>query len=152
MVRSVEHYPPESIVLVKGKIRRPPQAIKNATIHDAEIDVLEIHLLSHLTENVPFTVYDAQNIAKFEREGEKDGDNDGDDEESETGDEEEKRGRSVESAELSDILANHLHSQCKLFNSKHPVIGHFYWSYTPFRYYFIIPCWINSRGGLLMFF
>lgn len=64
MVRSVEHFQSESIVLVKGLIRRPLQTVKNTTIHNAEIEILEIHLVSHLTENVPFTVYDAENITK----------------------------------------------------------------------------------------
>lgn len=62
MVRAVERYPAESIVLVKGRVQRPPQPIKTASIHDAEVVVHEIHLISHLTENVPFTVYDAENI------------------------------------------------------------------------------------------
>lgn len=62
MVRSVEHYPPESVVLVTGRVQRPPQDVKTTTIHNAEIVVHEIHLISQLTENVPFTVYDAENI------------------------------------------------------------------------------------------
>jgi aspartyl-tRNA synthetase len=65
MVRAVEHFPAESIVLVKGKITQPPQPVQNATIHNAEIQVQEIHLLSQLTEHVPFTVYDAENIHKM---------------------------------------------------------------------------------------
>jgi aspartyl/asparaginyl-tRNA synthetase len=67
MVRSVLHYPPESIVLVKGKIRKSPHKIQNATIHDAEISIREIHLISKLEENVPFTVYDAENIGKLSK-------------------------------------------------------------------------------------
>ncbi|KFX93203.1 hypothetical protein O988_06934, partial [Pseudogymnoascus sp. VKM F-3808] len=80
MVRAVIHYPSESIVLVKGIIRSPPWLVQTATIHDAEIMVLEIHLISQLSENVPFTVYDAENIGKInkiedqEEEGELDGD------------------------------------------------------------------------------
>ncbi|KFX93200.1 hypothetical protein O988_06936, partial [Pseudogymnoascus sp. VKM F-3808] len=80
MVRAVVHYPSESIVLVKGIIRSPPRPVQTATIHDAEIMVLEIHLISQLSENVPFTVYDAENIGKIhkiedqEEEGESDGD------------------------------------------------------------------------------
>jgi aspartyl/asparaginyl-tRNA synthetase len=70
MVRSVEHYQSESIVLVRGKVRQPLQTVKNTVIHDAEIDILEIHLVSHLTENVPFTVYDAENITKNQSRGE----------------------------------------------------------------------------------
>jgi hypothetical protein len=62
MVRSVEHYPVETIVVVHGKLRKAPKPVINATIHDYEIDVYEIHKVSSLTENVPFTVYDAENI------------------------------------------------------------------------------------------
>ena len=62
MVRSIEHYPAETIVVVHGKLRKAPTRVKNATIHDYEIDVYEVHKVSSLTENVPFTVYDAENI------------------------------------------------------------------------------------------
>jgi ergosteryl-3beta-O-L-aspartate synthase len=74
MVRSIERYPLECIVLVTAKIRRPFQTVKNATIHDAEFEILEIHLVSTLTEHVPFTVYDVDNKNKIEdrRESESD--------------------------------------------------------------------------------
>jgi hypothetical protein len=62
MVRSVEHYPTETIVVVHGKLRKAPNRVKNATIHDYEIDVYEVHKVSDVTESVPFTVYDAENI------------------------------------------------------------------------------------------
>lgn len=62
MVRSVEHYPLETIVVVHGKLRKAEQRVKNATIHGYEFDVYEVHKVGNLTENVPFTVYDAENI------------------------------------------------------------------------------------------
>jgi len=62
MVRSVERYPSETIVVVHGKLRKAPKPVKNATIHDYELDVYEVHKLANLTESVPFTVYDAENI------------------------------------------------------------------------------------------
>ncbi|RDL39783.1 Class II aaRS and biotin synthetase [Venustampulla echinocandica] len=62
MVRSVERYPNETIVVVRAKLRKAVQRVKNATIHDYELDVYEVHKLVNLTENVPFTVYDAENI------------------------------------------------------------------------------------------
>lgn len=68
MVRSIERYPIESIVLVKARLRRPPQEVKNATIHNAEFEILEMHLISTLTERVPFTVYDAENSKRLEEE------------------------------------------------------------------------------------
>jgi hypothetical protein len=95
MVRLIQHYPPECIVLVRAQIRRPPQIVKNATIHDAEFDILEIHLISTLTEHVPFTVYDANNRNKINRD-DSDSGNDSDS----SRDDESKRGRmSVDSTQ-----------------------------------------------------
>jgi hypothetical protein len=62
MVRSVEHYPSETIVVVIAKVRKAPKRVKNATVHDHELQVYEVHKVGNLTENVPFTVYDAENI------------------------------------------------------------------------------------------
>ncbi|TVY92650.1 Aspartate--tRNA ligase, cytoplasmic [Lachnellula willkommii] len=62
MVRSVEHYPSETIVVAYALLRKAPHRVKNATIHDYELEVYEIHKVGDLTENVPFTVYDAENI------------------------------------------------------------------------------------------
>ncbi|KAL2075134.1 hypothetical protein VTL71DRAFT_76 [Oculimacula yallundae] len=62
MVRSVEHYPSETIVVVHAKLRKAVKKVKNATVHDYELDVIEVHKVGNLTENVPFTVYDAENI------------------------------------------------------------------------------------------
>lgn len=69
-MRAVEHYPTETIVLVKGNVRRPPTEVKAPTIHDAEIAVEEIHVISTVTENVPFTVYDAENILELDSDDE----------------------------------------------------------------------------------
>jgi ergosteryl-3beta-O-L-aspartate synthase len=93
MVRFVEHYPIESIVLVKAKLRRPPQEVKNATIHEAEFEILEMHLISTLTEHVPFTVYDAENSNRLEEEDETEVETD------RFNDGEAKRGRSSVDAE-----------------------------------------------------
>jgi hypothetical protein len=62
MVRSVEHYPAETIVAVNAKLRKAPKRVKNATIHDYELEVYEVHKIGDLSEHVPFTVYDAENI------------------------------------------------------------------------------------------
>lgn len=62
MVRSIEHYPSETIVVVHAKLRKALKRVKNATIHDYEFEVYEVHKVGDLTENVPFTVYDAENI------------------------------------------------------------------------------------------
>ncbi|KAG4429325.1 hypothetical protein IFR05_015193, partial [Cadophora sp. M221] len=62
MVRSVEHYPSETIVVVHAKLRKALKRVKNATVHDYELEVYEVHKVGNLTEHVPFTVYDAENI------------------------------------------------------------------------------------------
>jgi ergosteryl-3beta-O-L-aspartate synthase len=62
MVRSVEHYPSETIVVVIARVRKAPKRVKNATVHEHELEVWEVHKVGELTENVPFTVYDAENI------------------------------------------------------------------------------------------
>ncbi|KAK2627375.1 hypothetical protein QTJ16_003341 [Diplocarpon rosae] len=62
MVRSIEHYPSETIVVVHAKLRKAMKRVKNATIHDHELEVYEVHKVGDLTEHVPFTVYDAENI------------------------------------------------------------------------------------------
>jgi hypothetical protein len=72
MVRSVEHYPSETIVVVHAKLRKAPQRIKNATIHDHELEIYEVHKVGSLTEHVPFTVYDAENINR-DRDSSEDG-------------------------------------------------------------------------------
>ena len=62
MVRSVERYPSETIVVVHAKLRKAPKRIKNATIHDYELEVYEVHKVVNIQENTPFSVYDAENI------------------------------------------------------------------------------------------
>lgn len=74
MVRSVEHYPSETIVVVLAKIRKAPKRVKNATVHDFELEVYEVHKVGSLTENVPFTVYDAENINRDKEEADDDDD------------------------------------------------------------------------------
>lgn len=76
MVRSVEHYPSETIVVVIARVRKAPKRVKNATVHDYELEVWEVHRVTQLTENVPFTVYDAENINR-DKEDIDDEDDDG---------------------------------------------------------------------------
>ncbi|CAL3969085.1 unnamed protein product [Diplocarpon coronariae] len=75
MVRSIEHYPSETIVVVHAKLRKALKRVKNATIHDYELEVYEVHKVGDLTEHVPFTVYDAENINR-ERDDNEDDDDD----------------------------------------------------------------------------
>lgn len=78
MVRSVERYPLETIVIVHAKLRKAPQRIKNAAVHDYELEVYEVHKVISLKENVPFSVYDAENINR-DKEDADEGDDAGDD-------------------------------------------------------------------------
>jgi hypothetical protein len=79
MVRSIEHYPSETIVIVHAKLRKAMKRVKNATIHDYELDVLEVHKVGDLTENVPFTVYDAENINRDKEDADDDIEDDAED-------------------------------------------------------------------------
>jgi hypothetical protein len=72
IVRSVEHYPSETIVVVIAKLQKAPKRIKNVTIHDHELEVHEIHKVGGLTENVLFTVYDAENINRDKEDADED--------------------------------------------------------------------------------
>lgn len=68
----VEHMPVESIVFVRGKIQKPKAKegeVKGAMIHDKEILITEMHLVSKLTEHLPFTVNEAE-VTKLEAEEE----------------------------------------------------------------------------------
>jgi ergosteryl-3beta-O-L-aspartate synthase len=76
MVRSVEHYPSETIVVVIARVRKAPKRVKNATVHDYELEVWEVHKVTELTENVPFTVYDAENINRDREDIDDDEDDD----------------------------------------------------------------------------
>jgi aspartyl/asparaginyl-tRNA synthetase len=76
MVRSVGYYPSETIVIILAKLRKAPIRVKDATIHDYELEIYEVEKLSNLTEQVPFTVYEAENINRDR----------GDDEDHEEGD------------------------------------------------------------------
>lgn len=61
MIRCVEHYPTETIVIVRARLRRAMKRVINATIHNYEFEIYEVHKVGDLTERVPFTVYDAEN-------------------------------------------------------------------------------------------
>ena len=63
MVRWAEHLPIESIVLVKGLVQEPKAKqgeVKGALIHDREIFIREMHVVSKLNEHLPFSVHEAE--------------------------------------------------------------------------------------------
>ncbi len=70
MVRWGEHIPIETIVLVKGTVQRPngQEQITGTTVHDAEIAITELHVISNLTESPPFNVAEAE-VRHEETEG-----------------------------------------------------------------------------------
>ncbi|EGX49774.1 hypothetical protein AOL_s00076g658 [Orbilia oligospora ATCC 24927] len=69
MIKWADHIGVESVVLVKGTIRKAAQTVKAATIHDQEILIREFHAISEVTEDLPFTVYEAE-ISKQDSEKE----------------------------------------------------------------------------------
>lgn len=58
MLKWAEHVPTESIVLVKGFIQHPREPVKGTTIHNIELSIRELHIISEPTESLPFTVYE----------------------------------------------------------------------------------------------
>jgi len=57
-VRWAEHLRSETVVLITGTIQSPKEPIKGATIHNLEILVDSLHVVSQLTQPLPFNVYD----------------------------------------------------------------------------------------------
>ena len=58
MVQWAERIQSGSIVVVKGVLQKPDQKVKFTTIHDVELKISEIHLISRRSEAIPFTVYE----------------------------------------------------------------------------------------------
>ncbi|KAG8875397.1 hypothetical protein FRB97_005160, partial [Tulasnella sp. 331] len=49
-----------SIVLVRGTVQEPVEEVKGATVHDAEVKIRSIHIISEVHDNPPFDVYDEE--------------------------------------------------------------------------------------------
>lgn len=60
MIRWAEHIRPGSIVIVRGKMQQPEQEVKTASIHELEILVEELHVVTKRGRSVPFSVYEAE--------------------------------------------------------------------------------------------
>ncbi|KAF3917103.1 hypothetical protein ABW20_dc0104688 [Dactylellina cionopaga] len=69
MIKWADHIGVESVVLVKGIIRKAAQTVKTASIHDQEILIREFHAISEVNEDLPFTVYEAE-LSKADSEKE----------------------------------------------------------------------------------
>ncbi|KAL9125207.1 MAG: hypothetical protein Q9217_005555 [Psora testacea] len=72
MVQWAERIPVDSIVLVKGQIRKPEQTVKGCTIHDVELEISGLHVIARRLESVPFTPY--ENDVSKEHEEDEDAD------------------------------------------------------------------------------
>ena len=59
-VQWAEHLEVESIVRVVGVVQNPQQPVKGSSVHDAEISVQQLHVISHRTGPLAFSVYEAQ--------------------------------------------------------------------------------------------
>ncbi|KAJ3837715.1 putative aspartate-tRNA ligase [Lentinula raphanica] len=60
MVHWASRLRPESIVHVKGtEDTEDTEEVRSTSVHNAEIRVIELHVISRVEERVPFTVYDA---------------------------------------------------------------------------------------------
>ncbi|KAL1740154.1 hypothetical protein HDZ31DRAFT_68210 [Schizophyllum fasciatum] len=59
MVKWASGLSDESIVLVEGVVTAVPTPIQSTTIHNAEIQISKIHLISGLSATLPFTIDDA---------------------------------------------------------------------------------------------
>ncbi|KAI9838070.1 MAG: hypothetical protein M1819_006225 [Sarea resinae] len=60
MVKWAERIPAEAIVLVTGVVQKPKEEVKGAQIHDAEVFIEKIHIVTQMTEPLPFNVYEAE--------------------------------------------------------------------------------------------
>jgi len=54
------HMASESVVVVKGRVQRPKEEVKATTVHDVEILITELHVLSSAVDSLPFNVYEAE--------------------------------------------------------------------------------------------
>ncbi|CED82283.1 Putative cytochrome c oxidase, subunit COX19 [Phaffia rhodozyma] len=64
MVRWVEKLPRETIVLVEGKVKKPEVqgGVKSAEVHQAEIEIYKIFVLSEVTSTLPFGAAQADHV------------------------------------------------------------------------------------------
>lgn len=63
MVRWAEHLPAETVVEIKGTVKKPKAKegeVLGAFIHDKEILISSLHVVARLTEHLPFSVMEAE--------------------------------------------------------------------------------------------
>ncbi|KAI1342567.1 aspartyl-tRNA synthetase [Xylariaceae sp. FL0016] len=71
MVRWAEHLYTECIVLVQGKLQKPPEPIKACSIHDLELLIDTMHVLVPVEEPLPIDVFGMEQVAEDEETHEK---------------------------------------------------------------------------------
>ncbi|KAK5075439.1 aspartate--tRNA ligase dps1 [Lithohypha guttulata] len=64
MVRFAEHMRPGTLVLAKGLLKQAEQRVKLTSIHDVEIELVDLHIETARTVPVPFSVYEAEQASK----------------------------------------------------------------------------------------
>ncbi|KAH7101377.1 aspartyl-tRNA synthetase [Auriculariales sp. MPI-PUGE-AT-0066] len=64
MLRWTRRLYTESVVLVSGVLQRPPSPVAGASIHNLELNVRSVHLISAPTVHLPFDVYHADNAPR----------------------------------------------------------------------------------------
>lgn len=60
MVKFIQHIRPGSIVVTTATVARAEQRVLITSVHDVELRVERLHVLSERTEPVPFSVYEAE--------------------------------------------------------------------------------------------
>lgn len=60
MVRWTEHLRSGSILLIPGEVQRHVQDVTGTSVHDAEVLIDKLHVMSRCTDPVPFSVYEAE--------------------------------------------------------------------------------------------
>lgn len=63
MIDFIEHVPRESLVWVQGRLQRPMEPIKSATLHDIELLVVRFYVVAE-AEQLPFSLNQASSSAK----------------------------------------------------------------------------------------
>jgi aspartyl/asparaginyl-tRNA synthetase len=60
MLRWIRHLHTEAILLVSGTLQQPPAPVAGSTLHDLELKVHSVHVISAPTTHLPFDVYHAE--------------------------------------------------------------------------------------------
>ncbi|KAL8741804.1 MAG: hypothetical protein Q9190_005635 [Brigantiaea leucoxantha] len=69
-VRWAERLPAECVVLVVGIVQNPQHEVKGCSVHNAEIFIQELHVISQPTVSPAFSVYEAQISRETSKDGE----------------------------------------------------------------------------------